>query len=482
MPITERQRAHVFRPLRDERPPRFRPRPKNARYLARQQMRPGRIGAQLLSDNLGNLALFTLTPEDFGMAHLTASSLYDHAQMRELYDRIGKCFSGTCYAVAEVGKGYGRGRGRNDARGTLHVHVVGHPTAYTPIFTGVFRRDSERHKSIWSLEGLLAYLQKPPEPYSLEAVNDFRAACVLSDSGLAPRTRRSFSDASRRAWSRAQCTKHKDLNALSTKTPRNEGENMPDNDLKTARATLRKVQARHADLQTLQRDATAEVQALASSSDLDALATAQTRATAAAQLLSKAQLEVDTATTSLRQCELAHTRSQRLSAATDHAAQSAEAREALDAVLAHGSKALEATIREAITAYDGVLEARTAYAALLEGDDLLTAELDRSGIRPATTPDAERGAHVHELGTLAPLIWQAVSRALDDRHTAARAAHAKSRARTREKAIAAARAEREALSAQHRAELAAAQRMREGSETDRARRNNSSFSLDLGGE
>jgi Skp family chaperone for outer membrane proteins len=259
---------------------------------------------------------------------------------------------------------------------------------------------------------------------------------------------------------------------------------MSDNDLKTARATLRKVQARHADLQTLQRDAQAEVEMLQTTDNvnLDTLATAQSRATAAAQLLSKAQLEVDTATTSLRQCERAHTRSQRLEQATDHAAQSAVAREQLDTALKKGSDALASTISDVMGSYDGLLEARAAFTAMTEGDDLLTTELARSGVRCATTPDAERGAHLHELGTLAPLIWQAVSRALDDRHTAARAVHAKSRARAREKAIKAARAEREARNAEHLAQLAAQQRMREGSETDRARRNNSSFSLDLGGE
>ncbi len=477
MPITERQRAHVFRPLRDERPARFRPRPKNARYLARQQMRPARIGAQLLSDNLGALALFTLTPKDFGMT-LTASDLYSHTSMSELFARIGKCFSGTCYAVAEVGTGGGRVRGRNDARGTLHVHVVGHPTAFTPISSQRFRNHSERHKPVWSLEGLLAYLQKPPEPYSLEAVNDFRAACVLSDSGLAPRTRRSFSDASRRAWSRAQCTKHKD----TPKPIRNEGNSMSTNDLKTARATLRKVQARHADLQTLQRDATAEIQALKTSSDLNALTSAQTRATAAAQLLTQAQLEVDTATTSLSQCELALARSQRLSQATDQAAQSAIAREKLDTALINGSQALEATVREAITAYDGVLEARTAYAALLAGDDLLSTELDRSGVVCATTPDADRNANLQMLGPLAGIVWSATAAQLRARADHDRAEHARTRARAREKVIAAARREREARTAEHLAELAAQQRMREGSETDRARRNNSSFSLDLGGK
>jgi hypothetical protein len=441
-------------------------------------MRPGAFGAQLLSDNLGALALFTLSGKDFGMAHLTASSLYDHAQMRELYDRIGKCFSGTCYAVAEVGRGTGGGRGRNDARPPLHVHVIGHPTAFTPIFTGVFRNHSERHKSVWGLESLLAYLQKPPEPYSLEAVNDYRAACVLSKSGLAPRTRRSFSDASRRAWSRAQCTKHKD----TPKPIRNEAKNMTPNDLKTAKSELRKVQARLADIQTLQRDATAEVEALKTSSDLNALATAQTRATAAAQLLSTASGEVTQATTSLRQCERAHERSQRLQQATDHAAQSAEAREALDAVLAHGSKALEATVREAITAYDDVSEARTAYAALLEGDDLLTTELARSGVRCATTPDADRNAGLQMLGPLAGIVWSATAAQLRARADHDRAEHARTRARAREKVIAAARREREARNAEHLAELAAQQRMRDGDETDRARRNNSSFSLDLGGE
>ncbi len=465
-------------------------------------MRPGRIGAQLLSDNLGNLALFTLTPKDFGMAHLTASSLYDHAQMSELYDRIGKCFSGTCYAVAEVGTG--GGRGHNDARGTLHVHVIGHPTAFTPIFTGVFRRDSERHKPVWSLEGLLAYLQKPPEAFSLEAVNDYRAACVLSDSKRAPRTRRNFSSAERRAWSRAQCTKqltfsrpqctkqltfskaarraHSRPQCTKHITFSKEGKSMPDNDLKTARATLRKVQARHADLQTLQRDANAEIQALANSSDLDTLATAQSRATAAAQLLSKAQLEVDTATTSLRQYERAHAHTQRLSQATDHAAQSAVAREQLDTALTKGSKALEAIVREAITAYSRVLEARTAYAQLTEADPELQTALARAGIRCATTPENDRNANLEQLGPLAEIVWSATASQLRARADHDRAEQNRARARAREKVIAAARREREARQTEHLAELAAQQRMREGSETDRARRNNFSFSLDLGGE
>jgi hypothetical protein len=257
---------------------------------------------------------------------------------------------------------------------------------------------------------------------------------------------------------------------------------MPDNDLKTARATLRKVQARHADLQTLQRDANAEIQALKTSSDLDALATAQSRASSAAQLLAQAQLEVDTATAALRQCERAHAHTQRLEQATDHAAQSAEAREALDAALAKGSKALEATISDVMTAYDGVLEARTSYADLQKGDTELQTALDRSGVRCATTPDADRNAGLQMLGPLAGIVWSATAAQLRARADHDRAEHARTRARAREKAIAAARREREARTAEHLAQLAAQQRMREGSETDRARRNNSSFSLDLGGE
>jgi hypothetical protein len=263
-----------------------------------------------------------------------------------------------------------------------------------------------------------------------------------------------------------------------------EGKSMTENDPKSARATLRKVQARHADLQTLQRDATAEVEMLQTTDNvnLDALATAQSRATAAAQLLSKAQQDVTQATTSLRQYERSHAHTQRLSQATDHAAQSAEAREALDAVLAHGSKVLEATVREAITAYDGVLEARTAYAALLEGDDLLTTELARAGIRCATTPENDRNANLEQLGPLAEIVWSATASQLRARADHDRAEQNRARARAREKVIAAARREREARQTEHLAELAAAEQLRNGSETDRARRNNSSFSLDLGGE
>jgi hypothetical protein len=257
---------------------------------------------------------------------------------------------------------------------------------------------------------------------------------------------------------------------------------MSDNDLKTARAQLRKVQARLADIQTLQRDANAEIQALKTSSDLDALATAQTRATAAAQLLAQAQLEVDTATASLRQSERAHTHTQRLSQATDHAAQSAEAREALDAALAKGSQALEATISDVMTAYDRVLEARTSYADLQKGDTELQTALDRSGVRCATTPDADRNAGLQMLGPLAGIVWSATAAQLRARADHDRAEHARTRARAREKAIAAARREREALSAQHLAELAAAQQLRDGSNDDRSRRRNTGFSLDLGGE
>jgi hypothetical protein len=253
---------------------------------------------------------------------------------------------------------------------------------------------------------------------------------------------------------------------------------------KQARAQLTKLKTRLADLQTLQREAQAEVEMLQTTDNvnLDTLATAQSRATAAAQLLSKAQQDVTQATAALRQYERAHAHTQRLEQATDHAAQSAEAREALDAALAHGSKLLEKTVREAITAYDGVLEARTAYAALLEGDDLLTTELARSGIRPATTPDADRNANLEQLGPLAEIVWSATASQLRARADHDRAEHARTRARAREKVIAAARREREARNAEHLAQLAAAQALRDGSETDRARRNNSSFSLDLGRE
>lgn len=142
--------------------------------------------------------LFTLTPRDLD-PNLSddPSGLYD-ATLEALAAAAGRLFQGPCWVVAEVG----RGDYRTPGRGLLHTHVVGHRN------DGLqdLERDTPRCRWIYDAFKLWRYLHKPPEAYNLEALLDYKAACVLSLAGHSPQTRRPFRSPERTAWARAQCT------------------------------------------------------------------------------------------------------------------------------------------------------------------------------------------------------------------------------------------------------------------------------------
>lgn len=189
----------------DRTPHRFRRRPKTARYRARVAMRPGGPGAELMNHLGASAALFTLRPGDLGLSSdlEQPSTLYHHADMQTIREAVASTFAGPVYYAVEVGEGEATER-----RGRLHVHIVAHRDDGPPHI----RRNSERHKPVSDLRGLLEYLGKPPERYSPEAETDHKAAVILSDHRRAPQTRGFLRSASRTAWATAQ---HPEPNALS---------------------------------------------------------------------------------------------------------------------------------------------------------------------------------------------------------------------------------------------------------------------------
>lgn len=171
-------------------PHRFRRRPRTARYRARSAMR-GAAG-QLFGALGSGAYLFTLHVADLGLskAHSSPSALYDHERMAEWRAAASGAFAGPVMVVLEVGKG------SEGKRGQTHAHVIAHYEDGPQHL----RRGSERCKHVYDPEGLLVYLQKPPEPYSLEAEIDYRAGKVLSPNRKAPRTRMTLLGASRLTW------------------------------------------------------------------------------------------------------------------------------------------------------------------------------------------------------------------------------------------------------------------------------------------
>lgn len=182
-------------------PHRFRRRPKTARYRARSAM--SGPAARLFAALGGDAYLFTLSPADLGLsaAHTEAAALYDHSRMAELRAAVSGAFLGPLLYAVEVGAG------TRSERGHVHVHVIGHRDDGPRHI----RRGCERCKPVHDPLGMLEYLHKPAEPYSVAAEIDYKAAQVMASGQRAPKTRGYLYGVSRLAWVEAQvgaqCTK-----------------------------------------------------------------------------------------------------------------------------------------------------------------------------------------------------------------------------------------------------------------------------------
>jgi hypothetical protein len=139
-----------------------------------------------------NLSLFTLTHKDLGLPQTfaSASSLYQEEHAQVWRSGIDKTFKGCCYYALEVG----RGDYKDPKRGLLHAHVI---AAFNDALE--VRRLQENCKPVYDLQGVIRYLQKPPEPYSLEAVNEYVSYRILAN-GKAPRSKGFLVSKRRQDW------------------------------------------------------------------------------------------------------------------------------------------------------------------------------------------------------------------------------------------------------------------------------------------
>ena len=180
-------------------PHRFRHQPKSQTARARRAFKAGAAGDRIMTA-LGPLAyvsrLDLARDLKLNKALEHASGLTDAGTVSAIFEAIAATYQGPVYAVLEVGLGDSEGRGR------LHTHVIHHRDdgpAHIP-------RDTKRCERVYDPVGLYAYLAKEPEPWTLEAELDARAALVLSASRKLPRTRRHFLGPERMAWAASYCT------------------------------------------------------------------------------------------------------------------------------------------------------------------------------------------------------------------------------------------------------------------------------------
>jgi hypothetical protein len=143
-----------------------------------------------------DLFFHTLNYRDLGLeiGVSAASNLYEKAGVEAWRDVISSTFSGCAYYALEVS----RGDYKAPKRGNIHAHII----AGSQDGVGLHFLNTEKCKPINNLEGLLTYLCKPPEPYSLDAVLDFKVSKLLNSDGKAPRTRGWLLSAERQSWNR----------------------------------------------------------------------------------------------------------------------------------------------------------------------------------------------------------------------------------------------------------------------------------------
>jgi hypothetical protein len=139
---------------------------------------------------------FSLTHKDLDIPKERAhpSLLYKTASLEVWRKTLKAKFKGCFYFALEVGGG----DFKDKKRGLLHAHVI----AARDDGPARIKRDSQKCKAGNRMEGLLDYLNKIPEAYSLEAHMDYQAARIMSKSRRAPRTRGWIVSKERQAWNR----------------------------------------------------------------------------------------------------------------------------------------------------------------------------------------------------------------------------------------------------------------------------------------
>jgi hypothetical protein len=139
--------------------------------------------------------LHTLTAKDLGISKEQAkpSGLYEPDTVQVWRDVIAQTFSGCAFYVLQSGSGdcY------SPKRGNIHTHVL----AASTDGLGETFKGTEKCKPVDDLKGLLRYLHKPSEAYSLEAVLDWQVSRLKSKGNEAPRLRGWLTSQKRQAWS-----------------------------------------------------------------------------------------------------------------------------------------------------------------------------------------------------------------------------------------------------------------------------------------
>jgi hypothetical protein len=142
-----------------------------------------------------NPYLHTLTAKDLGISKEQAnpSGLYEPDTVQVWRGAIAQTFSGCAFYVLQSGLGdY-----KTPKRGHIHAHVL----AASTDGLGERFKDTQKCKPVNDLEGLLRYLHKPSEPYSLEAVLDWQVSRLKSKGNEAPRLRGWLTSQKRQSWS-----------------------------------------------------------------------------------------------------------------------------------------------------------------------------------------------------------------------------------------------------------------------------------------
>ena len=148
----------------------------------------------LLVAAVPELCLHTLTAKDLELArdHALPSNLYDHAAVQVWRKAIAETFNGCLFYALEVGSG----DFKTPKRGYIHAHVLA--ASYDGL--GERFRATEKCKPVYDIEGILRYLVKPSEAYSLEAVLEWQIARLRSKGNEAPRVRGWLTSKKRQLW------------------------------------------------------------------------------------------------------------------------------------------------------------------------------------------------------------------------------------------------------------------------------------------
>ena len=105
---------------------------------------------------------------------------------------IKSTFKGVAFYALESG----RGDFKSPKRGPVHAHVL---ASDSDGFALKFANTKKLVK-VKNLKGILSYLAKPSELYSLESWLDWKAAKLTSSAGKSPRLRGWLTSTKRQSW------------------------------------------------------------------------------------------------------------------------------------------------------------------------------------------------------------------------------------------------------------------------------------------